>query len=319
LSSGISGCTGGNTAYTTSGSKVIGTWEGFIDSIIVTQVTTLDTNALYFSVDVTFINTAVAPKNNLYYLRSVDPDNDETWAGGGFPTHNIINYQMPDTFNVSAVTATGYSTSAPALTLGTTDTASRAVIYNSWPIALTVDLATVYALSPTVGSGTAYYNVGVDHPGDIAIGLIINIPHLATVDSAGDSVLRTTASGAMHPANQRTIHYFYAFGADGLDSAVAHGHSTGTSTGTLAIKNVNNTPSINIYPNPAHNIVNIAGVNSTDRVALYDMMGRQQQNWEVYRQGTNTFSLNGVSAGAYVVVVSDANGNVRSRTPLHKY
>ena len=47
---GITTASGGNTAYTTSGSTVSGTWTGAIDSIGISQVTTLDTNALFFTV-----------------------------------------------------------------------------------------------------------------------------------------------------------------------------------------------------------------------------------------------------------------------------
>ena len=68
-SGGMDTCTGANTSYTTSGSYVIGTWEGMVDSITVLQETSLDTNSLYFSVKVTLTNTASTPRNNIYYLR----------------------------------------------------------------------------------------------------------------------------------------------------------------------------------------------------------------------------------------------------------
>jgi hypothetical protein len=54
VTSGGGPYTGANLSYSTSGSTVIGTWQGTIDSMTVTQVTTLDTNALYFTVAVTF-------------------------------------------------------------------------------------------------------------------------------------------------------------------------------------------------------------------------------------------------------------------------
>jgi len=311
--------TGGNLSYTPSGSTVSGTWQGSVDSVTITQVTTLDTNAMYFRVEITLTNTSVFPKNDIYYFRSLDPDNDETWPGGGYPTNNVINYQMPDTFGASSVTGTGYSSTLPPLTLGSPDTASRAVVYVTWPIAITQDLGAMYAETTTVG-GTSEYTAGVSDPGDIAIGLLMHVPHLATVDSAGDSVLRVTSTGMRHPANSATMHYFYAFSASGLDSAIAYYKTTTTTgTGTLGIQNVNNTNEIKAYPNPARNIVNITGLEAADQITVYDMMGRATaQTRAVALPGKTTISLTNLPAGAYIIAVSDANGNTRARVPVQK-
>ncbi len=314
---GMGTCFGYNTGYATSGSTVSATWQGTADSVTITQVTTLDTMDFYFTVKVTLTNTAVAPKNDIYYFRSLDPDNDETWTGGGFPTNNTIDLQMPAA-TASMVTAVGMSSTLPPLSLGSPDTASRAVIYNSWPITSTTDLATVY--NETWGGGTgAFYTAGVNHPGDIAIGLIMNVPHLATVDSAGDSVLRTTSSGMLHPANTASFTYFYAFSTAGADSAIARLNRGYSGTGTLStgIHQVNT--DINVYPNPAKNLVNITGLNTTDHVSVYNMMGQTViNNQQATTQGLNTISLNNLPAGAYVLIVTDENGAIRSRVPVRK-
>jgi Secretion system C-terminal sorting domain len=309
VTSGGGPYTGANLSYSTSGSTVIGTWQGTIDSMTVTQVTTLDTNALYFTVAVTFTNLAVAPKDDIYYFRSLDPDNDETWLGGGFSTNNIINSQNPGVSGVAEVTATGLSSMAPTLSLASPDTASRAVIYNSWPISISTDLATVYNETYT-GSGSQF-TAGVPDNGDIAIGLIMHVPHLATVDSAADSVLRVTSTAVRHPANSATIHYFYAFSPAAVDSAIAHYNAP--STHTLGIQNVNATADINVFPNPATNLVNVTGLLATDKLTVYDLMGR-----EVLQPQSGRFSVSSLPAGHYIIAVSDANGNVRSRTKLQK-
>ncbi len=314
--SGATG-SGANVSYASAGSTVSGTWQGVFDSVQITQVTTLDTNDLYFSVELTFTNLASAPKNNIYYFRSLDPDNDESWPGGSFSTNNMINYQMPDTFNVSAVTATALGDTNSKVTLGTTDTASRAVIYNSWPISTTEDLASVYA-GVTSSGGTSYYTAGINHPGDIAIGLIVNIPHLATVDSAGDSVLRTTAGSTLHPANTAKRTFFYAFSKPGLDSAISRSHGA-SGTPTLGVKNINSQGAINVYPNPSKDIVSITGLSTTDHILLYDMMGRDvSQSWTINRDGLNTFRYNNLAPGAYIIVITDAGGNMKSRIPVRK-
>jgi len=317
----VSTTSGSNLSYTTSGSKVIGTWQGMVDSVQVTQVTTLDTNAFYFTVQVTLTNTSSSPLNNVYYTRTLDPDNDESWPGGSFTTNNVIEYQAPDSMNASLVTATGLSTTTSIMGLGIVDTNSTAYTYVPWPIDVHQDLAAVY--NQTWGSGsTAFYDVGVNHPGDYSIGIVIKIPHLASVDSAADSVYRTTATAMRHPANKATFTYFYAFGQAGIDSALKNTNpyspATTTTTGE-GVKNVNTIADINVYPNPAKNIINISGLNATDQLSLYDMMGRaMEQNWNVNGQGVNTFSVNNLPAGAYILVVKDANGNTRSRVPLQK-
>jgi Secretion system C-terminal sorting domain len=316
---GMPTITGTSLAYSTSGPNIIVTWHGILDSIDIIQETSLDTNTVYFKVKVTMTNTAVAPKNNIYYFRSVDPDNDETWPGGGFNTNNMIEHQMPDTFGASVVSALGYSSAMAYLAFGTTDTASRAVIYNSWGLTITQDLAAVYSGSPTIGGGTAYYDAGAYHPGDIGIGLVMSVPHLATVDSAGDSVYRTTTAYALHPANSTSFTYFYAFSHPALDSAVKNLKMTAPHIPTTAINNVNSTTAINVYPNPSRDIITITGLTTTDHLSLYDMMGREvTQNWNVTSNGTNTFHYNNLPAGAYILSVTDANGNVKARVSVRK-
>jgi Secretion system C-terminal sorting domain len=149
---------------------------------------------------------------------------------------------------------------------------------------------------------------------------VMNIPHLATVDSAGDSVYRTTSVAATrHPKNSTSFTYFYAFSKAAADSAIAHTMLTYPS-GTLGtISNVNNVAEVKVYPNPSKDQITITGLTATDHVALYDMMGRSaDQNWSVTHDGNSTFRYNNVPAGAYVVVVTDAGGNIKSRVPVRK-
>jgi hypothetical protein len=308
-SSGGSG-TGANLSYTTSGSKVIGTWQGVIDSVQLTQITTLDTNNLYFTVKIVLTNLGILPKDDLYYIRSTDADNDQTWPGGAFTTDNRIEAQMPDSA-ASIVTATGRSTTLPTLSLGSSDTNSRAIIYNSWPLTRAQDLAAVYNQTYS-----AFYDVGVNHPGDIAVGLVFHVAHLSSIDSAGDSTYRTTAEYALHPKNTASFTYFIAFGRRGLDSALKA--TAYTPTLPLAVNNVN-AQTINVFPNPAQNIINIDGLNADDHLVLYDMMGHQVNvSWSVNHSGLNAFPMNAVSAGNYILLVTDAQGKARLRTPVRK-
>jgi type IX secretion system substrate protein len=316
---GLSG-SGGNTSYAVSGSTITGIWQGMVDSVALTQQTIIDTNNLYFTVKVTLTNLSYFPKNNLYYLRSLDPDNDASWPGGGFTTNNVVEHQAVDT---TVVSATGLSGTYTAMSLGTTDTAALAFAYDAWPLSSTVDLATIYSQT----FGPASYAQGVNDPGDIGIGLLFSIAHLATVDSAGDSVSRTTALARKHPANSATISYFYAFTNGGMDAAInaaviAKKSDTVvavTNPGALGVQNVNANNNINVYPNPAKNVLNISGLGTGDQLSIYDMMGhRILQITAANASGVHTLSMNNIATGAYILVVSDASGNVRARVPVRK-
>ena len=311
-----SGAVGANTSYTTSGSSVIGIWQGTFDSVAITQTTSLDTNSLYFTTNVTVTNLATTPQNDLYYFRSVDPDNDETWLGGSFVTSNLIEHQNPDSVLTSVVSASSTGSRVQYMAMGTTDSASRAIIYSSWPMDSTVDLATVY--NETYSGGSTYYGEAIPHVSDIAIGLTMYIPHLATVDSAADSVMRTTSTVARHPANSATFHYFTAFSADAVDSAIAAANTPGT-VPSLNIKNINTVADVKVYPNPSKDIINVSGLTVGYHISLYDKVGRNmQQNWNVGSQKINTFSYSNVPSGAYLLIVSDANGNVKARVSVRK-
>jgi hypothetical protein len=314
------GLTGANVSYAVSGSKVIGTWEGSFDSMTVRQVTTLDTLALFFSMRITLINMASVPKNNIYYMRSVDPDNNQSWPGGGFPTNNTITYQLPNALNATVVTATSFSGPASSLSLGTTDTNAKCLIYPAWPIASGTDLATVYG-----GTYSGTYAAGATYNGDVAIGLVFKVAHLAPVDSASDSVGYKTTATHLHPANEKSFTYFYAFSTDGLDSAIAEQWKDTASTPIVpppppsTVKSINNTSLVNVYPNPTRGLLNITGLVATDKIAVYDLMGRDvSQSWTISDREVNTFSTQDIPAGNYIVVVKDQRGRLKANVPLRK-
>ena len=102
-----------------------------------------------------------------------------------------------------------------------------------------------------------------------------------------------------------------------MDSAIAKLHML--SPITLGISNINNIEAVNVFPNPSRDIVNITGLTSSDKVSLYDMLGRSaDMNWIVTHDGMNTFRYGNVPSGAYILIVTDAQGNIKSRTPVRK-
>ena len=298
---GTLSASGSNISYSNVGGVITATWQGMIDSVQLTQVTTIDSGSLYFTTKVTLTNLSVSPVNDIYYFRSLDPDNEEVQTST-FTTANTIVHQSADT---TVVTAAGTTYTNDILGLGTTDSNAHCLIYGEWPLSDSTQLSSLY--NQTYSGVATLYAQGASDTLDYAIGLVFSIPHLATVDSAADSVGRTTASAGMHPANSATITLFYSFGQVGLDSAISALSKHASSS--LAIKNVNET-TINVYPNPAGNFINVSGLNPGDQLSLTDMMGR---SYPLPGNGSSRYSTGNVVPGNYILVVADASGNVRSR------
>jgi trimeric autotransporter adhesin len=179
LFSGANTITGNNIAYSNTGSRITGTWQGRNrDSITITQVTTLDTGNLFFSISVTLKNNSAFTRNNVYYLRTVDPDN-EVAITGSYTTINTVVYQLPDTLNATLVTAVGTTYSAAYLGLGTLDCRAKCFILNSG-LSPTVNCDSLY-----IGSSTVRYSGTTT--ADAGIGIVFNLGNLAPGDSVSFS------------------------------------------------------------------------------------------------------------------------------------
>ena len=295
---------GGNIAYTNSGSQVTSTWLGMYDSIAVQQVTTIDTGATYFTVQVTLTNLSSTVRNDVYYLRTVDPDNDVNQSSN-FNTKNTIEAQLPNMGNNTVVSAAGTMYSAAYLAMGTNDLRAKAFFRrnNFGPDQLVPTCGTLDIIHAAIDTYDYRYGVGDTLTADVCIGLVFKIGHLASVDTLGaaDSAGRKTTSSIA--PNRAVISYYYAFNRNAA----------------LSISNLSNDPEIKIYPVPATNTINMSGLNSTDKVLLYDMTGRQVNgSWPAPQNGLNTFSVENVHPGIYIVVVADKNGIVRTRERIQK-
>lgn len=189
--SGSLGLTGANTGYAVTADGVSGYWSGTTPAgLQVEMETSVRTNASCVVMKVKLRNTSSVTMPNVYYLRSCDPDVDQTWPGGGFSTTNTIVYQNDAEHRV-LVRASGTIAGA-SMSLGTKDARAKVLSYSSWPLSIITDLASVYAPTAVAGSTSG---------GDMAIALIFNLGSIP----AGDSVM---------------FSYAYIFdGAAGLDSA----------------------------------------------------------------------------------------------------
>lgn len=120
--------TGSIIDYQNTATTVESTWQGTIDGIEITSRTYFPKDALYFVTQVTLRNTTPLPKNNVYYMRNLDPDNDQQYPGcGTFNTTNEILFQQPSASECRAlVTSTGSCAGGGCFVgLGTKDDRAR--------------------------------------------------------------------------------------------------------------------------------------------------------------------------------------------------
>lgn len=166
---------GNNVLYSNNGTRSTSTWVGANSTFSIRQITTLDTGNLFFTMSVTLVNTSGSTQNNVYYMRTVDPD-QEVPITGLYQTINEITYQLPNALNATLVSATGTTHPGAYLGLGTLDCRAKCFRLNSGLVP-TVNCSALYAGSSTVSySGTATIDAGV--------GIVFNLGNVA----AGDSV-----------------------------------------------------------------------------------------------------------------------------------
>lgn len=191
--------TGTNTGYESelgspSGpymeSTAAGIWNGTYtaggSTIAIRTVNRVDTNASWDKVNVTFRNTGATPANDIYYMVTADPDNDQVIPTGSFPTDNRINYQLDAQNRVGVSSISPLAGRSDAFSgLVAKDCRAKALIYVSWPPPLVAGNALDLIYNETAtGLGTAYYALGAQTLSqDIAYGLIFKVGTLAPGDS----------------------------------------------------------------------------------------------------------------------------------------
>ncbi len=161
---------GALTTYSNVGGVAKSNWAGtaYGGALVIKQETRIDTLASAVVVTTYFHNTSAAPVPQVYYLRSCDPDNDETWPGGAFSTNNTIVHQNEDATHRVLVSAVGGSGAYAYLGLGTKDCRAVCFIYGSWPLSSGQDLAAVWNRTYS-----ATYPLGATYNGDVGIGLVV--------------------------------------------------------------------------------------------------------------------------------------------------
>lgn len=197
-SSMTGGLTGSNTSYVDSTYIKKAVWTGSIGSLEITQTTTVKPNDLYFIISVKLKNSGATDLSNVFYMRTVDPDNDRTLPGGGSATRNTVVEKLPNPENKVLIQATGNVYTAAYLGLGAKDPRAKSFSQNAglFPVSNLSDIFNETGTAASYRYDTTTYTV------DAAIGLIYNIGTIA----AGDST---------------SVAYTYVLGPTFVDSAFA--------------------------------------------------------------------------------------------------
>lgn len=194
--------TGANVSYSSLLNRREGIWKGNFDSIQITQRTSLDTGTVYFTVFMTLKNTGKTDRRNVYYLRTLDPDNTQP-ESGSFTTYNRIEFQMPNPDNKVLVSATGMKSggvdtlTSAFLGLGTKDCRAQCFIHigtglypttSTGPVTHVPSLDSMY-LEPTNGGGPVgtslyLYKQDTTYTSDVGVSLVFKLGDIP----AGDSI-----------------------------------------------------------------------------------------------------------------------------------
>lgn len=179
-SSGFTGpLTGSNVSYTATATEQKAVWQGTMTQLQIRQTISLKATKAYFTANVFMKNTGTDTLRKIYYMRTVDPDN-EVSITNSFITKNKIAYQLPNTYNKTLVTANGLTYPAASyLGLGTKDCQARC-FYLTSNLFADGNLESIY-------TGTSGYVYSDSSTSDVGIGLIFKIGDIAPGDSTSFS------------------------------------------------------------------------------------------------------------------------------------
>ncbi|MGN6567100.1 MAG: hypothetical protein ACTHJ0_04060, partial [Flavipsychrobacter sp.] len=198
------GLTGKNVSYTNNIKTISSEWIGSFNGLGITQETSLDSDNVFFTVAVTITNNSSKTIKDIYYLRTVDPDNTQPETGS-FTTYNFIPYQLPNPENRTLVSALGDIYKRAYLGLGTLDCRARCFFLPPFVLSpATEDLAAMYAENDTINyhyhthsyvdttkiigydpiTGKPVYDIGYDYAySDAGLGLVFSLDSLQPGES----------------------------------------------------------------------------------------------------------------------------------------
>lgn len=176
-------------AYNTTPTSRQAVWQGTVMGLQVTQTTTIFTDSLYILTCIRIVNTGANTFTNMYYMRNVDPDNEQPWTGS-FTTVNSIVYQQPMSPGSRALVSAVGQTHSAYIGLGTKDTRAR-VIYGGFSNRDPSDVWNAIGFTGTLGSTNTAdeaisiaFNLGTLPPGSCAELAYVYVLSAAQLESA---------------------------------------------------------------------------------------------------------------------------------------
>lgn len=288
---------GANVRYFVSGSKRATEWEGTFDSLHIVQRTIMDTANTYFVIRVKIKNLATRKRKDVYYFRSVDPDNDQTWPLGGFPTDNTITYQNPHPSNLCVVSSwgKGYDTSVTYLGMGTKDPRAVCFLNKNWPSSVPIDLIHSKTLAL---SGSYSFDSLTSITSDLAIGLVFKIDSLPAYDS---TILRMA----------------YMFGGpEDISGATDDEGLLPEEMPTGIYEPDASNVSIKTAPNPFHETLTLSGVEEKDRIRLFNIQGSEiKASWTANNK-ERILNATDLPVGIYILSVENEGGQIKFKQVL---
>ena len=271
--------------YSDTGSKKVAVTQTVIQGIYMTQWLTLDTNKLFATVTCLIENTNLSTATEMYYMRFVNPHNDQAISSNPNTGNRIMYQYPPDTGQRCVVTSRGNVYNDAFMALGTKDPSALSFIAKTRQIP---DNTTIDNLS--MGSDPEYYfGQGDSVNANACMGLLYNV---------GDMV----SGGAA------LITLFYAFRPDVIDDAIYS-----SSVGIQKIEHY--VHEYTAFPNPSNGNFRLMGLQQGDEIFVTDMMGKQI---DCTKNGNVDFSLGDVAPGTYLVMIRDKAGYIKGRARLQK-
>ncbi len=86
----------GLSNYHTIDKCILVDWDGSVGGIDIHMTYKIDTSDYYYTVQVTLTNTTMTDKNDVYFYKSMDPDNNEDMSWGFATVNTIVEQPTPD-------------------------------------------------------------------------------------------------------------------------------------------------------------------------------------------------------------------------------
>lgn len=272
LSSSTTATAGSFTSYSSTGGDKKAIWTGTsaLGSLSIVKEYRLDTLASCMIVTVVFRNTSASPLTNVYYMRTLDADNNAA-ATSTYSTNNTIVYQNDYYHRVFATAAAQGAASvagSPAnrIGLGTKDCRAKCLIYTSWGYATDYQLSNVWSESSVSSIGTSTFTGS--NNGDYALGLVYNLGTIAAGDSTAISYAYiydgVTGIDAAFPEPQ------FVYNGTTYDSVASDTVCSTTTSLPVSVKNGNDrnwTWGKWHWAGPAGSLASDTGINNTINVS----------------------------------------------------